>query len=268
MSDDDVTVLTQVDYRTLSLLVHADSKVGKTTLSATAPLPILALDAEGGWKWVPGAPAIVNMYGRALRRRDWDPLREPPPQYDGTWEICVVTVNQWETVQMTYNWIVQAQHQFRTVVMDSISEIQRRCKQNLKGTEAMKIQDWGILLSYMDATIRGFRDLTLIPGNPCRVVVFIAETRQSKSGKWKPYMQGQIEVSLPYWMDIVGYLYAQPELDANGQYTGLLKRNLLISPNDQYEAGERVQGRLGGVVEYPNITTMFQTVYPESEVYQ
>lgn len=37
---------------TLSMLVHANSKIGKTTLAATAPLPLVVLDAEGGWKWI------------------------------------------------------------------------------------------------------------------------------------------------------------------------------------------------------------------------
>jgi len=38
-------VLTDLQpIQSLSLLIHADSKVGKTTLAATAPRPILALD--------------------------------------------------------------------------------------------------------------------------------------------------------------------------------------------------------------------------------
>lgn len=250
--------------QSLSMLIHAHSKVGKTTLTATAPLPLVALDAEGGWKWIADAPSIVAMYGRPLVRREWDPMREPPPRYDGTWDFCVVTVRQWDTVQRTYDWLVSTPHDFRTAAVDSITEIQRRCKGNLRGTEIMRQQDWGVLLSYMDKAIRDFRDLTLIKEIPTRCVVFVAETRpDSKTGKYKPYMQGQIEVSLPYWVDICGYLYVQPTIDAHGQPSGL-QRQLLVSPHDpQYEAGERVQGRLGAIVSNPNITTMLRTIYPE-----
>lgn len=233
---------------TLSILVHADSKTGKTTLSSTAPGPILALDAEGGWKFIP------------LRKTTWDPMQGPPPAYDGTWDVCVVMVRDWYTVQRVEQWLQAGQHNFRSLVVDSISEIQRRCKANLVGTEQMKMQDWGQLLSLMDSTIRGFRDLTMHPTNPLQVVVFIAETRE-KNGKWKPYMQGQIEVALPYWMDIVGYLYVHKELDEHGQPTQAMRR-LLITPDAQFEAGERVQGRLGGVVDNPNITQMLLDVYP------
>lgn len=123
------------------------------------------------------------------------------------------------------------------------------CKQNLKGTEAMKIQDWGVLLSAMDSTIRGFRDLCLIPQLTVRCVVFISETRESNTGRMVPYMQGQIAVSLPYWVDICGYMYPDYDLDANGQATRE-KRTIWISPHPQYEAGERVQGRLGGALTF------------------
>lgn len=251
------------DWCTLSFLLHAGSKVGKTTLAATAPLPICALDAEGGWKWIPDAPAIVEMYGRPLVRINWDPLREPPPQYDGTWEICVVTVRDWQTVSQSYTWLTQVPHQFATVVMDSISEIQRRCKSNLVGTEQMKVQDWGQLLTQMDSTIRNFRDLTLVKELPVKCAIFIAETRQS-NGKYKPYMQGQIEVSLPYWVDVCGYMYVEQGIDHNGQMNGEIRRKLLVSPHDpQFEAGERVQGRLGSVVDSPNVTMMLNQIYPQ-----
>jgi hypothetical protein len=233
---------------TLSLLVHADAKVGKTTLAATAPAPILALDAEGGWKFLP------------MKTKPWDPMQGPPPEPDGTWDACIVVVREWQTIQLVWQWLQSGQHHFRSLVVDSISEVQRRLKHNLKGEEPLKIQDWGVLLAKMDATIRGFRDLTLHPTNPMQVVVFVAETRQT-DGKWKPYMQGQISVALPYWMDVVGYLYVQDVIDVNGQPTGKMRR-LLVSPHPEFEAGERVQGRLPEVVDNPNVTSMLLSVYP------
>lgn len=213
------------------MLIHAGSKVGKSTLTGTAPKPVLVLDAEGSWRFIP------------VRQKYWDPMQGPPPACDGTWDACIVTVREWNTVEMVYRYLTQTETCFTSVVVDSITEIQRRCKSNLKGTEALKIQDWGVLLSLMDSTIRGFRDLTLLPNSSVRCVVFVAETRQQE-GKWIPYMQGQISISLPYWVDICGYLYPDYELDENGQATREFRR-LLISPHPQYEAGERVQGRLG-----------------------
>lgn len=247
--------------QSLSLLVHSDSKVGKTTLGATCPPPILHLDAEGGTKFLPLAPSLTAMYGRPIRLRDWDPGREPPPRYDGSWDVCVVHVHEWQTVTQVYGWLLQAVHDFQSLVVDSISEIQRRCKAALNGTEAMKIQDWGRLLVEMDTIIRGLRDLTNHPVRPLRVAMFIAETRQSQAGKWKPYMQGQIEVALPYWMDVVGYLFTEALVDANGQATAEKVRRLLITQHPSFEAGNRLQGTLGDVVDEPNVYEMYTRVF-------
>jgi hypothetical protein len=222
-------------HETLSILVHAGSKVGKSTLASSAPIPILVLDAEGSWKFIP------------VRKKFWEPAQGPPPQYDGTWDVCIVNVREWETVRQVYAWLTQAPNQFTSLVVDSITEIQRRCKSNLKGTEALRIQDWGVLLAVMDAVIRGFRDLTLMPHLPLRCVIFVAETKENQAGKWVPFMQGQIAVAFPYWVDLCGYLFPNNLPDANGQPTQEV-RQLLISPHPQFEAGERVQGRLGKVV--------------------
>jgi len=235
---------------TLSILIHGYSKVGKTTLAATAPVPILALDAEGGWKFLP------------YRMVQWDPIQGPPPLYDGTWDVCHVTVRDWATVGYTFQWLQAGQHNFRSLVIDSITEIQRRLKENLVGTEAMQRNDWGVLLAKMDGVIRGFRDLTLHATNPIQVAVFVAETRENSKGKMVPKMEGQISTSLPYWTDLVGWLWVQDIPDANGQPSGALARRLWIAPNEQFEAGERVQGRLPAVVDYPNITNMLIAVYP------
>lgn len=236
---------------TLSILIHAASKMGKTTLSSTAPKPMLILDAEGGSKFLPG------------KKVTWDPMVSGPPAWDGVWEYCIVTVRDFDTMKRCYDWLAHGGHNFQSLSIDSISEVQRRCKAALVGTEQMKMQEWGQLLTLMDNTIRGFRDLTLHPTCPIRVVIFIAETRENSKGKWIPYMQGQITIALPYWMDIVGYLFVQDVPTDDPLNPVVQMRRLLISPSEGFEAGERVQGRLGKVVDEPNITEMLATVYPQ-----
>jgi hypothetical protein len=209
------------------------------------------LDAEGSWRFI------------KVKKKHWDPMLEPIPRYDGTWEACIVTVTQWEQVLQILRHLTQVEHDFKSVVVDSITEIQRRLKANLKGTEAMLIQDWGQLLTQMDAVIRAYRDLTLLPGS-VECVVMIAETREDK-GKWKPYMQGQIGISLPYLVDICGYLYVDNVADANGQMTEKVRR-LFIGTHPSFESGERVQGTLGDVVDNPVISEMIDTIFANIEL--
>jgi hypothetical protein len=235
---------------TLSVLVHADAKIGKTTLACSGPPPILSIDAEGSTKFI------------KLRKVQWDPHMGAPPLWDGSWDMCVVKIRNWQTVKLIYQHLTQSPHNFRTITVDSITEIQRQCKTNLKGSEALQIQDWGKLLSEMDTMIRSFRDLTLMD-NTIQVVVFVAETRLNQKGKYVPYMQGQIGISLPYWVDVCGYLFTERAADANGQATGPMIRKLWVTPHPMFEAGERCGGALGDVVDEPTIQGMLTTVFGE-----
>jgi hypothetical protein len=248
------------DPRSLSILVHAPSKQGKSTLAATAPLPIVLFDAEGGTKFLAGSPFLSELYGHPFRVVAWDPA-QPPPLYDGTWDAAVVTVHSWQDFVNAAMWLSSGQHHFTSLVVDSITEIQRRLKKNLVGTEQMKMQDWGTLLTTMDDAIRGLRDLTISPYNPIRVAVFVAETRQNAQGKYVPYMQGQIATSLPYWVDICGWLFVDMMPDAQGQPT-IPIRKLLVNQHPMYEAGERVQGLVGPVIDNPRIYSIVDAVYP------
>lgn len=242
----------------LSILIHGDSKVGKSTLTSTAPPPILVIDAEGSWKFIREAGF---QSGVPLRRRSWDPV-EAPPRYDGTWDVCHVSVANWGTMQRVYAWLTQTPHDFTSIVLDSITELQRRLKTNIASDGIIKGYDgWGQLLVQMDNLIRGFRDLTLAPG-PVRCVVFVAETRE-QSGKWRPYMQGQIGVSLPYWVDICGYAFQSQLNDANGNPT-LRALNLFVGTHPSFESGERVAGLVGPNIVDPNITRILQTIYPKT----
>lgn len=218
----------------MSMLIYGASKGGKSTLASTAPLPILVLDAEGSWRFIGRPDRIVN----------WNPNSQPLPAHDGTWDICVVHVRDWQTMDRVYQYLRQYATPFTTIVLDSITEVQRRLKENIRGTESMKMQYWGDLLDKMDALIRGIRDLTLVPSIALRCVVFTAEAIIDKAGKWGPSMQGQISGALPYWVDVSGFLHAGFETDVNGLPTQEV-RKLWIGPHAQYHTGSRVQLRLG-----------------------
>lgn len=242
---------------TLSALIHAASKTGKSTLSSTAPTPICVLDVEGSWRFI--RTQGFHRLDRPIVKKDWNPLLGPPPRFDGTWNVCVVTVSDWQTLTQTYMWLVQAPHDFRSLIFDSVTEGQRKLKTNLRGLEQMRIQDWGDLLVQMDKLIRDMRDLVHIPRSTLEVVMFIAET-ELKDGKWRPAMQGQIGRAMPYWVDLVGYLYSEHIPDANGQTT-VRQQRLLVGQNAQFEAGERVQGLLGDVVIDPDISRMMELIF-------
>lgn len=249
--------------RAMSILVHADTKVGKSTFGATAPKPMLLLDAEAAHRFLPGTKVF------------WDPMREAPPQLGQgridpnpmaqpvavDWEICVVVVREYTTMVKAFEWLNSGQHPFISVVVDSISEIQKRLKDSLRSLdEQMDQRKWGAVLDHMEWLVRGLRDLTEHPTRPIQAVVLTSMTTQ-RDGKWRPYVQGQLATTMPYFLDVIGYMFVQEIPNEDPTQPGSKIRRLLVTPHPQFEAGERVQGRLGDVVDNPTVPTMLNLVF-------
>lgn len=260
--------MTQVELKAneaLSLLIHAVSKAGKSTLTSTVPFPACILDAEGSWRFIRESGFGS---GVPLRKTYWDPLQGPPPRHDGTWDVCMVKITRWDHLATTKQWLQTTEHDFRSLVLDSVSESQRRLKANIKSDSILdNYKHWGELLARMDDLVRGMRDLVEVPSTPLKCVVFVAETKYNdKAGRWRPSMQGAIADQMPYWVDIIGYLYVDKVASEDGTTTRPIRR-LLIGPNDTFETGERVQGMLPPLIDEPRIDTMLATVFPrEKEV--
>lgn len=227
----------------LSILVHGLAKAGKTTFAETAPRPRVVLDAEGGTRFT------------STRKRAWDPTTERPPEDDGTWDTCVVYVRNFSTVSMAYQWLGSGQHPFRSVIVDSLSEVQQRCVDQLAGAGRMEQQLWGDLLRQMSDLVRKMRDLIIHPTNPLDCVVLVAMTRGDSKGRMVPLVQGQLASTLPYYIDVTGYFYVEAD-----PTTGQLLRRLLVAPHPQFEAGDRT-GRLPAVIDAPSIPAMLDTVF-------
>lgn len=233
---------------TLTMLIHGASGVGKSWLADTCPGPRLILDAEGRSKYTPSKPKIT-----------WDPRAGAPPAADGSWETCIVSVPDFETLSLTYQWLRSGQHEFTSVVIDSLMEAQKRCIDSVAGVSALDQQDWGTLLRKLEALVRSYRDLTLIESNKINVVILLVGTRTGiKSGKQEPLLQGQLADTVPYYLDVVGYYFKQPQTD------GTYVRSLLVDEIPGFVAKDGT-GRLPGPIitadpalGRPNIAALYE----------
>lgn len=223
----------------LTLVIHGESGTGKSWLADTSPSPRLILDSEGGSRFTPSKPKAY-----------WNPLESAPPQGQ---ETVIVLVRDFGTMTTVFQWLNSGQHDFKSVVLDSVTELQKRCMDAITGTAQAQQQDWGELLRQMEKLTRDFRDLTMHPVNPLLSVVLVATTRMDDSGIFRPHVQGQLGLTMPYFMDVVGFLQTIPDVDGN------LARRLLVQPIPGFVAKDRTDS-LGVHVDHPNITTMMETV--------
>lgn len=225
----------------INMIVFGPQKHGKSWLGDTAPGPRLVLDAEGGSRFTPS------------RKRVWDPSTEPVPEYDGTWDTVIVYVHAYRDVERAYEWLNSGQHPFRSTIIDSISEVQQRVIDDIAGRNQMSQPEWGTLLRTVSEMIRKFRDLSTHPTNPLDAVVLIAMSNLV-DGVNRPYMQGAIKTTMPYYVDICSYLVMAPKDD------GTVVRRLFVDPVAGFETGQRVGGCLGAFIDEPSVSGMVKSV--------
>jgi hypothetical protein len=223
------------------MMIYGESKVGKSTFAVTAPYPRLMLDVEGGHRFLP-----INV-------KYWDPMSEEPPKADGTWDTCVVLVHDYDTVLKAYQWLQAGQHQFKSLIIDSISELQVKLFDKIAGTDALKMQQWGEILRHMGSLLRDLRDLTMHPIAPLEAIVLTAMASPDRDGRFHPYLQGQLRVQAPYFYDILGAITVESFPNPDPMKPPYKVRRMYVERTDKYEAGERVQGRLGPIVEQENL---------------
>jgi len=237
-------------HQSLTLMLYGESKTGKSTLAVTAPEPRLMLDVEGGHRFLP------------IKVKYWDPEYEEPPEYDGSWDTCVVVTRGFAQALRVYAWLQSGKHPFKSVIVDSISELQVKAIEQIAGREQLQMQNWGELLRTLTGLMRDLRDLTMHPTNPLSSVVLTAMAREV-NGVSRPYLQGQSAVTAPYLYDITGYLAIEEWPDPDPTKPPAKYRRLHIQQGAKFIAGERVGGRLGTVVEqdHLSITQMIDTIY-------
>ena len=207
----------------ISSLVYGFAKAGKSSLADSGPVPRLIVDIEGTSFWTPS------------RKIYWEPMREPVPVWDGSWDSCVVQTKDVTTIDHVYKILATGQHPFNSASVDSVTEMQQRIIDERVGWKKIERDDWGVLLRRVSWTTRQWRDLVSHPTHPIWTLTFVAGVHMDgRVGKWRPLVQGQVGDFLPYYVDVLGYLGAMPDGT----------RHLLVGPHPQYETGERVGGRL------------------------
>jgi len=243
-------------HRSFAGLFYGPSKAGKSWLGYTTPSPRLILDTEGGRssRFIPKHVRLVH----------WDPWQTLPPEPSAAWDTCVVYVRKVDDLEQVLTFLVAGAHPFRSVVLDSLWELQQTYVTDTAGMNQMKIQDWGDVLRRLLSVINRMRDLCIAQVNP--ISVFMVTTAEKDTGtKTTPFLQGQLKDLIAYKFDVVGYLmrYLDPE-------TGVSHRLVLVSDDVNYQravglpqetvAGEAVGGALGSTC-LPDVAQMLDLIY-------
>lgn len=234
---------------TLSAVVHADSKVGKTWFSATMPGPRLYLDIESRAKFAPLG-----------RRVTWEPQHPVPADVDeDTTVMCKINeINGVTALDTVYQWLAAGQHPFKSLIFDSITELQKRYMDVIAGANAMQTQHWGELLRKVETSVRRMRDLADTTHIPPINVLFICGS-DDRSGIWRPMLQGALARTLPYHVDLFAYMATC----VDPTDPAVLTRQLHLQPTGNFAAGDGtdiLSRAYGPAIVNPSFTAMLQTL--------
>ena len=217
-----------------NILIYGDSGTGKTTLAGSADAvpsmrPVLFVDIEGGT----------------------ESLRHSYPEVDS------VRVTTWAQMQDLYNVLYSGEHPYRTVVLDSLTEIQKFNMYGIMHDLAQKrpdldpdipgMREWGKNLEQLRRFVSGFRDLPMH-------TIFTALNRTDKDAKpgittMKPSLSGKLADEVAAFLDVVVYYYVKQIGDGTGAE---FKRLLLTQKTDAQVAKDR-SGKLPMVIEAPTM---------------
>lgn len=236
--------------RRLTLMIHGDAGHGKSWLADTAPGPRLLLDAEGRADYTPS------------RKVEWEPRHAPPAGLEPG-DTAVVDVQDFDTVRLAYQWLASGQHPFKSVIIDSITELQQRVMDSVTGSATIQpeLQHWGNVLREMETLIRQMRDLRKHKTNPLWAIVVTAGSKE-RNAKQRALLSGQLADRVAYHFDVVGYLTRQLGSD------GAEERRLYIKPFGPIEAKDNthlLSQHYGASIVEPNVTSMLEVLNPVPE---
>ncbi len=221
----------------VNMLVYGDPGVGKTVLAGSASeveamSPVLFIDVEGG------TMSLRNKY----------------PQVD------VVRVASWSDMTNVYNDIASSTDSYKTIVLDSLTEIQKFSMYNImrdlvmgdpdRDPDVPGIREWGKNSEQIRRFVRAFRDLSVN-------TIFTALSATDKDQKTgitlsRPYLSGKLASEVAGFLDIVCYMYIRV-------VEGDVRRLMLTSGTDTCVAKDRSDS-LPPVLEEPDMKTIHNIV--------
>lgn len=228
----------------VKVLLYGRNGKGKTRTAATGPKPLIADINEKGTKSI----------------RNYD--------------AHVFHVKAWEDVVYLYWFLKQGDHDFETVVLDTLTALQNMCIAHVlkesedrdpnKDPHTMSMREWGKVGELMKPLLLNFRNLPMH-------VVFVAQERSvdNEEGESEkvPDLSPASRATAMSSVDIIGRIFQKEVRVINKQTqkeTKAWETLMLVGPHEVYTTKDRT-GVLPRIVRKPTIKMLIKASQSEEE---
>jgi hypothetical protein len=224
----------------VNMLVYGQSGIGKTQLCGSS-------DAVPEMRRV----LLVDVEGGTLTLRDTYP------------DVETIRVKSWTDMQKVYDELYTGRHEFSTIVIDSLTEVQKMSMDNVmrklveeheeRDADVPGLREWNINLEQTRKFVRAFRDL---PVN----TIFTALEKTEKNNRTgnirrKPSLSGKLADEVAGFLDIVVYYFAK-------EVEGENRRVLLCGQTEDTVAKDRSNNLDLSILE-PTMSIIWQKLHKE-----
>lgn len=231
----------------LNILIYGDTGAGKTRFAGSASevpemSPVLFIDVEGG------TFTLESCYP----------------------EVEVVRIRSWAELQPIYDDLYDGKWRYKTVVIDSLSELQQfnmetimldLQKKGRKSGGEVEIdvpdqREWGISRGQIRRTVTAFRDLPMHS-------IFTALERQDRNKRTgnettKPSLPGKLAGEIGGFVDEMFYMYSREVRRKEGDKTVVENKRLILTSRTEDKLAKDRSGRLPLVVETPTVAEIWK----------
>ena len=230
------------DDFSINMLIYGVPGVGKTYLAGSAGMvpemsPVLYIDIEGG--------------GLTIKKSFPDA------------DIEFLRLDNPDKLKDVYEYLKTKEHGFKTVVIDSFSELhdmsiatitQEAAKANSsQDSEVPSPREYGKARTRSRSRIRGFRDMDI----NVIMTTHVQNDRDSIDGTmfFKPALAGKLAEEIPGFVDIVLYMYTKKQ----DKKALALDRKALTQPDGKHYAKDRT-GKLPTIIEDMTMSSIYKTI--------